>query len=119
MLVVEDNPRNLKLMKNILNKLGCESFSASNGKEAVKQAKRNKYDICFMDIRMPEMDGFEATRKIHNTIDKKLPIIALSADARKQEQDKAKEVGMIEYLTKPITMKKLKDAIVKWKRKRL
>jgi len=66
---------------------------------------------------MPDKDGFEAAKIIHQTLDASLPIIALSADARKEEKMKAKEIGMTDYITKPVTINKLKNAIINWRRK--
>ena len=116
-LLVEDNLINIKLMLNILKKLGCKSYTANNGKQAIEIITNNKFDICFMDLHMPEMDGFEATSIIHNSIDSELPIIALSADVRKEEQKRSKDVGMIDFIVKPISKNKIKDCILRWSKK--
>ncbi|MBF0242678.1 MAG: PAS domain S-box protein [Desulfamplus sp.] len=112
-LVAEDNPINMLIIKANLNNMGFEIFEANNGKEAVKKFAMNKIDLIFMDIHMPEMNGFEATRKIReheklieedaksNVANIHTPIIALTADAFKDDREKCLAEGMDFYLSKP------------------
>jgi CheY-like chemotaxis protein len=84
-----------------------------NGKEAVTAVAENQYDLVFMDIHMPEMDGFEATLEIRKT-QKDLVIIGFSADVTKETIQGAMEVGMNDYFTKPITFDKLRQNLSKY-----
>ena len=113
-LVVDDIKANQYLLRSVLKKFGYKITLAANGQEAVDFLKLNKYDFCFMDINMPIMDGFEATRKIREELHLDLPIIALSADAAKEDVENARKAGMDEYMTKPFKQTKLKEIIQKW-----
>ena len=115
-MVAEDNEINRMLMQTVLTQLGCVCSLAVNGKEAIELARQKPWDICFMDIHMPVMDGFEATERIHAGIDKDLPVIALTADARKEEHSMAKSKGMVHYLSKPISIPKLREVIGLYRR---
>jgi signal transduction histidine kinase/ActR/RegA family two-component response regulator len=103
-LVAEDNPVNLKVVLMTLRKLGYEADSAGNGREAVEQATRVPYDVLVLDVQMPEMDGMEAARKLHEVIPPgKMPyIIALTANAFTEDRTACLEAGMNEFLTKPL-----------------
>ena len=101
-LVVEDIPLNQLLMKTLLNDFGCEYDIASNGKIAIEKLEENTYDIILMDLQMPKMNGFEATEYIRNTMQSKIPIIALTADVTTVDVEKCKAVGMNGYVAKPI-----------------
>jgi hypothetical protein len=111
-LLVEDNLINLQMAKAILENLGFEADTAESGFLAVKMAGQKNYDAILMDIRMPEMDGYEAARRIR--MHASLPIIALSADAVEGVAEKAQEAGMNGYLTKPINPIKLVDILQKF-----
>ncbi len=105
-LVVEDNIMNQKLAQKILEHWGTTFDIVNNGREAVNITKKEKFDIILMDVHMPIMDGFTATLKIRN--DDKNPnqhthIVALTAAAFVEEKNKAKEVGMNDFLTKPFS----------------
>ncbi len=112
-LVAEDNPLNYKYIKMILESLNLAPENAKNGKEAVEMFKQKPYDLIIMDIQMPIMDGIEATRHIRKT-NKKIPIIALTAAAVEEVENKAKEAGINEYVTKPFTKEKLIETIAKY-----
>ncbi|GIZ08574.1 hypothetical protein FUMI01_13010 [Flavobacterium sp. UMI-01] len=115
-LIVEDNIINQKVLRKLLDKLGIPSEIANNGKEAVTLFKENDYDIVFMDLHMPEMDGFEATNKIHNLTKYKInniPIIAVTASAFDEDKTKAIASGMDDFITKPIVLKNLEETIAK------
>jgi len=113
-LVVEDNILNQKLMVILLKQMGCEFDIANNGKEAVEKVGANVYDIILMDIQMPIMDGYEATRLIRNELKSKIPIIALTAHVFKDDDRKSKDAGMNDFLTKPVATKALREKILTW-----
>jgi signal transduction histidine kinase/CheY-like chemotaxis protein len=111
-LVAEDNAVNATLMRKLLARYGHDVLFAKNGVEAVQAVVDNNIDIVFMDCQMPEMDGYEATRKIIGLLGSARPkIIALTANAFKEDRDKCFEAGMDDYLTKPITRESLENAI--------
>ncbi len=103
-LIAEDNVINQKLALRILNKLGYNADIANNGREAIEDLKKKNYDLILMDIQMPEMDGFEATRVIcEKWSKKKRPrIIAMTANAMEGDREKCLQAGMDEYISKPI-----------------
>ncbi|MDO8316856.1 MAG: ATP-binding protein [Flavobacterium sp.] len=111
-LVVEDIPLNQLLMKTLLDDFGFERDIAENGKVAIQKLKENDYDIILMDLQMPEMNGFEATEYIRNTMNSKIPIIALTADVTTVDLAKCKTVGMNDYLAKPVDERVLYSKIV-------
>jgi signal transduction histidine kinase len=112
-LIVDDNKVNVVVLKKTLDAFGINTYWVGNGKEAVKAVAENQYDLVFMDIHMPEMDGFEATEEIRKT-HKDLVIIGFSADVTKETIQGAKEVGMNDYFTKPITFDKLRQNLSKY-----
>lgn len=109
-LIVDDNRVNVIVLKMSLEKLGIQSDSVCNGLQAVSAVTKNDYDLVFMDVHMPNMDGFEATKEIRK-INKDIAIIGLSADVTKEAIDEAKGVGMNDYLTKPISFDKLRNIL--------
>ncbi|MDI5897525.1 PAS domain S-box protein [Flavobacterium yafengii] len=111
-LVVEDIPLNQLLMKTLLDDFGFAREIAENGKIAIEKLKENDYDIILMDLQMPEMNGFEATEYIRNTMKSKIPIIALTADVTTVDLAKCKAVGMNDYIAKPIDERLLYSKIV-------
>ena len=111
-LVVEDVALNQLLIKTILDDFGFKYESASNGKIAIEKLETNSYDIILMDLQMPEMNGFEATEYIRNTMNSKIPIIALTADVTTVDFSKCKAFGMDDYISKPIDDKELFNKIV-------
>ncbi len=112
-LLVEDNIINQKVALVMLKKMGCHADVAMNGKEAIKAVRDKLYDIILMDIQMPLMDGFEATRIIRglNDASKNIPIIAMTANAMKGDREKCLEAGMDDYVAKPVNEKALYDKI--------
>jgi two-component system sensor histidine kinase/response regulator len=114
-LVVDDSIPNQALVKAYFDNIGCEGDYVNNGLEAL-DALRNgtHYDLCLMDMQMPEMDGAEATRIIRKEISEDLPIIALTAAAMKEDKEKCIQAGMNDYLIKPISIVKLKDTILQY-----
>lgn len=111
-LVVEDIALNQLLMKTLLDDYGFERDIAANGKIAIEKLQAKTYDIILMDLQMPEMNGFEATEYIRNTLHSKIPIIALTADVTTVDLDKCKAVGMNDYIAKPVDEKLLYNKII-------
>ncbi len=112
-LVAEDHEVNQQLFKTILENIGHEVDIASNGIEAVQAAKNRRYDIIFMDVQMPEMNGYEATESIRSLgID--TPIVAVTASAQRGEEEKCINVGMSGFLIKPFKKRDLLPVLDKW-----
>ena len=111
-LVAEDIPLNQLLMKILLEEFGFEHDIADNGKIAIEKLQNNPYDIILMDLQMPEMNGFEATEYIRNTMNSKIPIIALTADVTTVDLSKCKAVGMNDYISKPVDERLLYSKII-------
>lgn len=114
-MVVEDNPINMKLMDTLLSKYGIMIDKARNGKEAVEMLRKdNPYNIIFMDMQMPEMNGIDATKIIRKEICKDTPVIALSAAVLKEDRENATEAGMNDFLEKPVNVEQLKEVLNKY-----
>jgi signal transduction histidine kinase/CheY-like chemotaxis protein len=114
-LLAEDNQINQQIACELLEGAGFFVDVANNGVEAVKKASAGDYDLVLMDVQMPEMDGHEATMRIHSDpqfID--LPILAMTAGAMAEDRQKAKEAGMNDHVSKPIEIQQLFDALVRW-----
>jgi PAS domain S-box-containing protein len=111
-LVVEDMELNQLLMKTLLDDFGFECEIAANGKLAVEKLETNTYDIILMDLQMPEMNGFEATKYIRETLKLTIPIIALTADVTTVDVARCKEVGMNDYISKPVDERLLYTKLV-------
>jgi CheY-like chemotaxis protein len=117
-LVAEDNRINLLYIVELLKHFGCTSDVAMNGEEALAALERQKYDLVLMDCQMPDMDGFAATREIRKReksgdFSSRTPIIALTANALKGDRERCLEVGMDDYLKKPLEASKLHATIMK------
>lgn len=116
-LVAEDNRMNQKVIKFLLEKQGADCTFAKNGIEAVELYKILDFDMVFMDIYMPDMDGYQATKAIKETEKYKesnTPIIAVSASAFEEDITNAKEAGINEFLAKPIESSELKELLIKY-----
>ncbi len=113
-LVVEDNPINQKLIITLLQRYECIVDSAFNGVEALEKVKVKKYDIIFMDLHMPEMNGIKATELMRREEHITTPIIALTAAAMKDDHTRAMAAGMNDFITKPIDIGKLKKSMIYW-----
>ena len=101
-LVAEDNEVNQKVIRHVLQKAGGQVDIANNGLEAIAfLEKNNNYDLIIMDLQMPEMDGYTATKYIRNVLNLSVPIVAMTASALKGEKLKCLEIGMNDYLSKP------------------
>jgi len=105
-LVAEDEPMNMILISEVLGKMGLEVIKARNGKEAITMAEFHDPAIIFMDINMPVMDGFTATQEIRNLPLPlgNIPIIALTADAMKEDKDRCLQIGMNDFVSKPFRL---------------
>ncbi len=119
-LVAEDNPMNQKLAVTLLKKAGYGVDAVENGGMATEALKRKDYDLILMDVQMPEMDGFEATRVIRKREGEKrhTPIIAMTAHAMKGDQERCLKAGMDDYVPKPIEPQKLFNTIEKYVKSR-
>jgi two-component system sensor histidine kinase/response regulator len=117
-LLAEDNPVNQKLATLMLTKAGYQVEVAENGKKAVEKytAAASDFDLIFMDVQMPEMDGMEATRKIRNLKleTRNIPIVAMTAHTMKGDREKCLEAGMDDYITKPIKREIVFEILEKW-----
>jgi CheY-like chemotaxis protein len=111
-LLAEDNDLNIKLMNLMLDQLGYEFDIAKDGKEAVELILINKYDLVLMDVQMPNMNGLEASKTIRKILSgEKLFIVGLSANVFDEDQKKAIDSGMDDYLTKPIRLQSLAEKL--------
>jgi signal transduction histidine kinase/CheY-like chemotaxis protein len=116
-LLVEDNPANMRVTQALLETLGCRVTSARNGLEAVGTYRENRFDLVLMDCQMPEMDGYEATRAIRQIEGfqaRHTPIIALTAHAMEGSRELSLESGMDDQITKPLTMGVLTGKLLEW-----
>jgi len=115
-LIAEDNLINLRLMVELLKMLGHEVFPAENGKNAFDIFKKEKIDLIFMDLQMPVMDGLEATSRIR-AVDGRIPVIAMTAFANREDYEQCMNCGMNEYISKPINTNKLEELILRCMKK--
>ncbi len=117
-LVVDDNEINRTVLVKILEKYGIKTQTANDGGEAVGRVKRKKFDMIFMDCQMPNMDGYEATRVIREVEkanrQEHTPIIALTANAAKGDDQKCFAAGMDDYLSKPVKITDIEEKLTKW-----
>jgi CheY-like chemotaxis protein len=114
-LLAEDDPSGQKLMKHLLNRMGYQVDLASTGKQVLDKLQKKDYHVVLMDMEMPEMDGFTATREIRK--EKRyqdLPIIALTAHAMKEHKEKTFKAGCTDYLSKPVNRSKLEKLLEKY-----
>jgi len=117
-LVVEDNKINQIITQNMLLNLGQTVDVAEDGNQAIESFENGNYDLIFMDCRMPELDGYDAAkaiRKLEN--DKRIPIIALTANALLEDKEKCFNSGMDDFITKPCSASQLEEALEKWLKK--
>ena len=114
-LVVEDNMDTYELVHFILEKNGFETFLAVNGRDGVNAALKQRPDLIIMDMSMPEMDGWTATSLIKkDEMTRTIPLIALTAHALPGDRQRAMDAGCDEYITKPMDLDELVDAIQYW-----
>lgn len=114
-LLVEDNEINQELVVELLKDTGMTIDIANNGLEALEKVKLQAYDLVFMDIQMPFLDGFEVTRRIRKDIGKKeLPIIAMTANASNEDRENCIQSGMDDFVSKPIAPASLFKVLSTW-----
>ncbi len=116
-LLAEDNKFNMILAKKLLEKEGFEVVTAENGQITVEAVEANTFDLIFMDVQMPVLNGYEATAKIkemQKVTGDATPIIAMTANAMQGDKEKCLEAGMDDYVSKPIDPKKLRECILKY-----
>ena len=112
-LLAEDNVVNQKLALRLLQQMGYRADLASNGLEAIESVERQVYDVVLMDVQMPEMDGLEASRRIcaRWKPESRPRIVAMTANAMQGDRDMCIDAGMDDYLTKPIRVERLVEAL--------
>jgi len=115
-LLAEDNAINALLTRTLLEAEGCHVDTVEDGQLAVEAMKVNAYDLIFMDMRMPNMDGLEATRKIRQMdhASKGLPIVALTANAFDDDRNACFDAGMNDFMTKPVSAEELSEMVAQW-----
>ncbi|MCX6166262.1 MAG: response regulator, partial [Ignavibacteriae bacterium] len=115
-LVAEDNIINQKLILKILAQLGYKADVVGNGIEVIETLKRQRYDMIFMDIQMPEMDGLEATKYINQTWhnEDRPTIVAMTANVMHGDKEKCINAGMDDYISKPVLIEEVQKIILKW-----
>ena len=120
MLLVEDNPVNQLVATRMLQLEGCEVDLAANGAEAVERARMRLYDLILMDCHMPVMDGFEATRRLHEQLgpSARPPILALTASVLDEDRKLCRQAGMDAALAKPLQRSALAEALAHWVHRR-
>jgi two-component system cell cycle response regulator DivK len=113
-LIVEDNERNLKLVRDVLQVKGYETLEAVTGEDGVRLAVEHKPDLVLMDIQLPGMNGIEALGVLRaNPITAKIPVIAVTASVMQQDRKMITEAGFDAYVGKPINLKEFLDAVRK------
>jgi len=119
-LVVDDNPANMKLVSDLLEWSGYQISKAMNAEQALEAIRQTKPDLILMDISLPGMDGLTLTRKLKaDDATKRIRIVALTAFAMKGDEQKAFDAGCDGYITKPIDTRKLPDQIARVLRKEM
>lgn len=114
-LVIEDNQDNMTLISDVLLSLNYEVIQATDGEQGVKTATEEKPDLILMDLSLPRMDGWTATRQIKaNPELKQIPIIALTAHAMMGDRERALEAGCDDYVSKPINLRELASKLAQY-----
>ncbi len=114
-LLAEDNKINQEVASELLRAYGLSVDIANNGAEAVEMVKAKSYDLILMDIQMPVMDGYEATRTMRALLQgREVPILAMSANAFAEDRQRCVDVGMNDFVAKPVEPKQLFQALVRW-----
>jgi signal transduction histidine kinase/CheY-like chemotaxis protein len=115
-LVAEDNEVNQKVVSRMLERLGHQAEVAVNGREALERVRAGSFDIILMDCQMPEMDGWEATARIRAALAgrRRIPILALTANASDADRQRCLDAGMDAHLSKPLKLERLAEALATW-----
>ncbi len=114
-LIVEDNELNMKLFNDLLEAHGIETIQTRNGKNVLELARENKPDLILMDIQLPEVSGLDVTKWLKDDEElKKIPVIAVTAFAMKGDEQKIREGGCEDYISKPISVTNFMDVINKY-----
>jgi CheY-like chemotaxis protein len=114
-LIVEDNVDNFQLVQFLLERKGYEIVSAVTGRAGVEAARRERPDLILMDLSMPEMDGWDATREIKSNVETRhIPILALTVHTRPADRKRAVEAGCDGYISKPIRIASLEKQVAAW-----
>jgi signal transduction histidine kinase/HPt (histidine-containing phosphotransfer) domain-containing protein len=116
LLLADDNPINQKVGLSVLKKLGYAADLAANGREVLRAVEQKTYDLIFLDVQMPEMDGLEAARQICARVpaEKRPRIIAMTGNALTGDKEKCLAAGMDDYISKPVRVGELQAALKKW-----
>ncbi len=119
-LLVEDNPVNLMVAQRLLQVLGVDCDAAGNGQAALEKLDDGDYDLVLMDCQMPVLDGYAATRRWREieqerNLERRLPIVAMTANAMAGDRQKCLDAGMDDYLAKPVTRAELEQCVARWK----
>jgi CheY-like chemotaxis protein len=118
LLLADDDTISTFMLKTILTKSGYMLDVSGNGREALQMLENQDYDLVLMDCMMPELDGYDTTAVIRdrnsNVRRHDIPVIALTANAFKEDQDNCLAAGMDDYISKPIDVKKLLEMVAKW-----
>jgi two-component system cell cycle response regulator DivK len=110
-LVVEDNPKNLKLVRDVLTHFGYEVIEATSGEDGVRLAHERSPDLILMDLQLPGIDGAEALRQIRDSEQRQVPVVAVTAFAMNDDRTRAFESGFDGYVEKPISVRALPQQV--------
>ncbi len=113
-LIAEDDAMNQQMVSMVLKKLGYEPVIASNGKEVLEVVSQNHFDLIFMDVQMPEMDGLEASRMIRICLTAQPVIVAMTANTLQGDRELCLESGMDDYMSKPVKLSAIVNILEKW-----
>lgn len=112
-LIAEDNKLNQRVIQSLFGKIGCKITLVENGLEAIKAIESDKFDIIFLDIFMPELDGIATAKQLRET-NCKIPIVAMTAAIEAGMRERALTAGINDYITKPIKLDDITRALIKW-----
>ena len=114
-LIVEDEPKNLKLVRDLLQVSGYKTIEATDGKQGVALARARKPDLILMDIMMPVIDGLEATRILKaDATTRNIPVVALTSHVMKGDKERILQAGCDGYITKPIDIQELLEKVAEY-----
>jgi len=120
-LLVEDVKINVMVATAILTTMGHKVHTEENGSKALEALRTRDFDLIFMDCQMPEMDGYQCTRTLRDPAsgvrNSRIPVIAMTAHAMSGDREKCLDAGMDDYITKPISIETVQNAIIRWQDK--